>query len=70
MLFLLQDNTNSSSELDLSVESIDTNSFKSIECWLPPTPITKSPFDAFVMYIDMECNLYLQIANSGMENAY
>lgn len=47
-----------------------TDSHKSTQCWLPPTPLTKSKFNAFVMYVDMKCSLYLQLVDDGMRNIY
>lgn len=40
--------------------------------WLPPIPLKsdKSRYNAIVMYVDMQCNVYFQIDDDGILNIF
>jgi len=57
----------SESEFNKTFES--SNYDTTINCWLPPLPITQSRLNAWVTYIDMDCHIYFQVfsSDSGMK---
>lgn len=40
--------------------------------WLPPIPLKpdKSRYNAIVLYVDMQCNVYFQIDDAGISNMF
>jgi len=51
-------------EFGNSFETPEFTTFQST--WLPPIPINVNKFKSVPMYIDMDCNVYLQIKDNGM----
>lgn len=64
-IFQQDDETNSelNNSFEVLEEFITENTTENH--WLPPARIMKSQFKATVLYVDMQCHVYLQILNEG-----
>lgn len=68
---VFQQDSRSKLEPESSVNnSLKIKSIKYNNCWLPPIPITDSRFNAIVTNVDMQCMLYLQNKDEGIQNTF